>query len=35
MHPVHERGKIASWIAPPTRGTNGQSFDFEYVRHRG
>jgi benzoyl-CoA 2,3-epoxidase subunit B len=32
MHPVVERGKIASWIAPPARGINGQPFDFEYVR---
>jgi benzoyl-CoA 2,3-dioxygenase component B len=31
MRPVHERGKIAPWIAP-TRGVNGQPFDFEYVR---
>ena len=32
MQPVHERGKIAPWIAPPRRGINGQPFDFEYVR---
>jgi benzoyl-CoA 2,3-dioxygenase component B len=32
MHPVHERGKIAQWIAPPSRGINGQPFDFEYVK---
>jgi len=32
MHPVHERGKIAHWIAPPAKGINGQPFDFEYVR---
>jgi benzoyl-CoA 2,3-dioxygenase component B len=32
MHAVHERGKIASWVAPPARGVNGQTFDFEYVR---
>ena len=31
MQPVHERGKIANWIAPP-RGVYGQPFDFEYVR---
>ena len=31
MHPVYERGKIASWIAPPARGINGQPFDYEYV----
>jgi benzoyl-CoA 2,3-epoxidase subunit B len=32
MKPVHERGKIAGWIAPPTRGINGQPFEFEYVK---
>jgi benzoyl-CoA 2,3-dioxygenase component B len=33
MKPVHEAGKIASWVAPPTRGINGQPFEFEYVRN--
>ena len=32
MVPVVERGKFASWIAPPPRGINGQAIDFEYVR---
>ena len=32
MRPVHERGRIANWIAPPSKGINGQPFDFEYVR---
>jgi benzoyl-CoA 2,3-dioxygenase component B len=32
MQPVMERGKMASWIAPPARGINGQPADFEYVR---
>ncbi len=32
MTAVHEPGKIAGWIAPPTRGINGQAFEFEYVR---
>ena len=32
MHGVFERGKMASWIAPPERGINTQSIDFEYVR---
>ena len=32
MQPVTERGKFASWIAPPSRGINGQAIDFEYVR---
>jgi benzoyl-CoA 2,3-dioxygenase component B len=32
MQPVHERGKIAAWIAPPRHGINGRPFDFEYVR---
>jgi benzoyl-CoA 2,3-dioxygenase component B len=31
MRPVHERGKIASWIAPPRSGINGKPFDYEYV----
>ncbi|PXY26961.1 benzoyl-CoA 2,3-epoxidase subunit BoxB [Prauserella muralis] len=31
MHPVYERGKIASWVAPPTNGINGKPFDYEYV----
>jgi len=31
MHPVYERGKIASWIAPPVHGINSQPFDYEYV----
>jgi benzoyl-CoA 2,3-dioxygenase component B len=35
MHPVTERGKIASWIAPPSKGINGQPFEFEYVRRPG
>ncbi|MGI8666298.1 MAG: benzoyl-CoA 2,3-epoxidase subunit BoxB [Jatrophihabitans sp.] len=32
MQPVHQRGKIAAWIAPPRQGINGQPFDFDYVR---
>ena len=31
MQPVHERGKIASWIAPPRNGINDQPFDYDYV----
>jgi benzoyl-CoA 2,3-dioxygenase component B len=31
MRPVHERGKIASWIAPPRNGINGRPFDYDYV----
>ncbi|HEY3735767.1 MAG TPA: benzoyl-CoA 2,3-epoxidase subunit BoxB [Streptosporangiaceae bacterium] len=31
MQPVHERGKIASWISPPRNGINGQPFDYDYV----
>ncbi len=31
MQPVHERGKIAAWIAPPRQGINRQPFDFDYV----
>ncbi len=32
MGPVHERGKISNWIAPPEKGVNAKPFDFEYVR---
>jgi len=32
MHPVIERGKVASWIAPPAKGINGMPSDYEYVR---
>ena len=32
MVPCHERGKIAGWIAPPAKGINNQSFDYEYVK---
>ncbi|MDR0344478.1 MAG: benzoyl-CoA 2,3-epoxidase subunit BoxB [Nocardiopsaceae bacterium] len=32
MRPVHERGKIAAWIAPPRNGINGKPFDYDYVR---
>lgn len=31
MQPVYERGKIASWLAPPRNGINGKPFDYEYV----
>jgi benzoyl-CoA 2,3-dioxygenase component B len=36
MQPVHERGKIAAWIAPPRGapkggGINGKPFDYDYV----
>ena len=32
MNRVTEPEKIASWIAPPVRGINGQPWDYEYVR---
>src|SRR3569623_196779 len=32
MQPVLERGKMASWIAPPAKGINNLPGDFEYVR---
>ena len=32
MQPVFERGKYASWIAPPKTGINRQGVDFDYVR---
>ncbi|GIH03997.1 benzoyl-CoA oxygenase subunit B [Rhizocola hellebori] len=31
MRPVHERGKIAAWIAPPRQGINGKPFDYDFV----
>ncbi len=30
--PVVEPGKIANWVAPPSRGIDGHPFDFDYVR---
>ena len=33
MKPVYEVGQCAHWIAPPKRGINKQSFDFQYIRH--
>ena len=35
MHPVTERGKVASWIAPAAKGINGMPLDFEYVKPPG
>lgn len=32
MVAVYEPGKMANWIAAPTRGINGQAQEFEYVR---
>jgi benzoyl-CoA 2,3-dioxygenase component B len=32
MKPCYERGKYASWIAPPRAGVNNQPGDFEYVK---
>ncbi|MFN8547352.1 MAG: benzoyl-CoA 2,3-epoxidase subunit BoxB [Candidatus Eisenbacteria bacterium] len=32
MHGVYEPGKIANWIAPPTKGIKDKPFEFEYVR---
>ncbi|MEZ4448709.1 MAG: benzoyl-CoA 2,3-epoxidase subunit BoxB [Nannocystaceae bacterium] len=32
MKPSYEPGKFANWIAPPTRGIEGQPVEFEYVR---
>jgi benzoyl-CoA 2,3-dioxygenase component B len=31
MRPVYDEGKIASWLAPPKKGINGQPFDYAYV----
>ena len=33
MHAVTEPGKMANWIAAPRKGINGQTVEFEYVRH--
>ena len=32
MVPVTEPGKMANWIAAPSRGINRQDVEFEYVR---
>jgi benzoyl-CoA 2,3-dioxygenase component B len=32
MTPVHEPGRMASWIAPPATGIHQKPVDFEYVR---
>ncbi len=32
MHPVHEPGRMASWVAPPASGVHAKPVDFEYVR---
>jgi benzoyl-CoA 2,3-dioxygenase component B len=32
MQPVHEPGRMASWIAPPSAGIHAKPVDFEYVR---
>ncbi len=32
MKPVYEAGKMASWIAPPSRGINTKPADYDYVR---
>jgi benzoyl-CoA 2,3-dioxygenase component B len=32
MHPVYEPGKMANWIAAPSRGIDGKPVEFEYVR---
>ena len=32
MTPVYEPGKMASWIAPPSRGINTKPVEYDYVR---
>ncbi len=32
MQPVRERGKMASWIAPPEKGIKDRAVDYDYVR---
>ncbi len=29
---VHERGKMAGWVAPPSAGVSGRPVDFDYVQ---
>ncbi len=29
---VHERGKMAGWVAPPSTGIHGRPVDFDYVK---
>jgi benzoyl-CoA 2,3-epoxidase subunit B len=31
MQPVYDRGKVASWIAPPRQGVSGKPLDYDYV----
>ena len=31
--PIFEPGKMANWIAPPSKGIKGTPLDFQYVRH--
>jgi benzoyl-CoA 2,3-dioxygenase component B len=32
MQPATGKGQLANWVAPPSKGINGQPFEFEYVR---
>ncbi|HLT38673.1 MAG TPA: benzoyl-CoA 2,3-epoxidase subunit BoxB [Enhygromyxa sp.] len=32
MKPCHEPGKFANWIAPPSKGIEGQPIDYQYVK---
>jgi benzoyl-CoA 2,3-dioxygenase component B len=32
MKPVYEKGKYASWIAPPAKGIDDKGVDYEYVK---
>jgi benzoyl-CoA 2,3-dioxygenase component B len=32
MHGERQPGKLSHWIAPPSKGINGQPFEFQYVR---
>jgi benzoyl-CoA 2,3-dioxygenase component B len=32
MKAVYEPGQMANWIAPPSKGVNGQAQEYEYVR---
>jgi benzoyl-CoA 2,3-dioxygenase component B len=32
MHAVTEPGRMAGWVAPPSRGIHQKPIDYEYVR---
>ena len=32
MTPITQPGKMAGWLAPPSRGIHGKDIDYEYVK---